>query len=66
MGLPMEGRCSVLNLGSKGQRSSALDNEEEIWFKGSRVTPYYTYGLPMGCKEPKILSSPFFLHSGKR
>jgi hypothetical protein len=48
------------------KRSTALDTEVEIWFQGSRVTPYHTHGLPMGCKVPKILSSPFFIHSGKR
>jgi hypothetical protein len=39
----------------KDQFSSALDIEVEIWFQGSRVTLYHTYGLPMGCKVPKIL-----------
>jgi hypothetical protein len=41
----MGGRCSLLILGSKGPRSSALDIEVEIWLQDSRVTPYHTYGL---------------------
>jgi hypothetical protein len=27
---------------------------------------YHTYGQHMGCKVPKILSSSFFIHPGKR
>jgi hypothetical protein len=42
-GLPMGGRCSLLNLGSKGQKSNTLDIEVKIWFPGSRVTPYMTH-----------------------
>jgi hypothetical protein len=41
----VEGRCSLLNMGSKGQRSSALDIEVEIWFHGSRVTPYHKWDV---------------------
>jgi hypothetical protein len=48
------------------KRSSALDIEIEIWFQGFRVTPYRTYGLPMGCKVPKDFIRPFLIHSGKR
>jgi hypothetical protein len=29
------------------KRSIALDIEVEIWFSGSRVTPYHTYRLPL-------------------
>jgi hypothetical protein len=36
-GLPMGERCSLLNLGSKNQRSSALNIEVQIWFLGSKV-----------------------------
>ena len=35
-GLPIGGRCSLLILRSKGQRSSALDIKVEIRFPGSR------------------------------
>jgi hypothetical protein len=38
--LPMGGRCSLLNLESKGQRSSTLDIEVEILFPGSRMLPF--------------------------
>jgi hypothetical protein len=47
--LPMGGRCSLLILRSKGQRSSALDIKVEIWFPGSRPlslhpeSPYHTH-----------------------
>jgi hypothetical protein len=54
-GLPMGGRCSLLNFGSKGQRSSALDIEVAIWFPGLITlryqfhieSPYHTFGLSM-------------------
>jgi hypothetical protein len=62
------------NLGSKGQKSSALNIEVELWFPGSIVfnpfhfkIPYHTYGLPMGGRVLNILSNPFFIHFiGKR
>jgi hypothetical protein len=30
------------------KRSNALDIEVKILFQDSKVTPYHTYGLPMG------------------
>jgi hypothetical protein len=41
-------KCSLLIMELKGQRSSALVIEVEIWFLGSKMLPYYSYGLPMG------------------
>jgi hypothetical protein len=35
-GLPIGGRCTLLILRSKGQRSSTLDIKVEIWFPGSK------------------------------
>jgi hypothetical protein len=42
-GLLVEGRCSLLNLGSKGQIHWTLKWEYGIWFQGFRVTPYHTW-----------------------
>ena len=39
-GLPVGHRCFLLNLGSKGQRSSALDIKVVIWFPGSRALSF--------------------------
>jgi hypothetical protein len=53
----MEGRCSLyIEFGLKGQRSSALDIfKVEIWFPGSRVTPYITYmDYPWDVRYPRF------------
>ena len=39
-GLLMGQRCSLLNLGSKGQSSSALDIKVAVWFPGSRALSF--------------------------